>query len=150
MNPKERLEELEDLLEKLRNDNLEFPVVVEGEKDERALRRIGLEGDIIKINVGDTLFHLCENLARRYDRVIILTDWDRTGGRLARSIREGLDANVVGYDLAFRADLARLCKKEIKDVEGLPGYLTRLRRDVETRHDRFAKRRGAIKRVEVE
>ncbi len=58
--------------------------------------------------------------------MIILTDWDRTGGRLARTLSEAFDANGLKYDLEFRKQLAYLCKKDIKDVQGLPRVLDNL------------------------
>ena len=130
MDQRERLEELEMLIEELRLENQGIPIIVEGENDERSLRAVGLNGEILKVNVGQHIFNLCEDWSRRYETLIILTDWDRTGGRLARQIREGLEANGASYDLDLRARLARLSKKEIKDVEGLAGYLERLREQV--------------------
>jgi len=130
MDQRERLEELEKLIEELRAENMDVPIIVEGKHDDRSLRAVGLEGEILKINVGQHIFNLCEEWARHHDKAIILTDWDRTGGRLARQIREGLEANGAKYDLDFRARLAMLSKKELKDVEGLAGYLKRLRAEV--------------------
>ncbi|MDX1534551.1 MAG: hypothetical protein R3291_02910, partial [Thermoplasmata archaeon] len=59
--------------------------------------------------------------------VLILTDWDRRGGQLSRLLREALAANDVRANTEIRARLARLCKKEVKDVEGLGRLVGRIR-----------------------
>ena len=71
---------LEDLMEK----NRDAPILVEGERDVRALRSLGFHGDVRALNRGGTIFGLCEALARERRGAIILTDWDAKGGRLAR------------------------------------------------------------------
>jgi 5S rRNA maturation endonuclease (ribonuclease M5) len=101
-------------------------VVVEGRKDERALRAIGLTGTILRLNKGISVFRTCENISREYGKVILLTDWDRRGGQLSRKLREGLEANGVQYDENIRAKMATLTKKDIKDVESLHKHLERL------------------------
>ncbi|MBI4394325.1 MAG: DNA primase [Euryarchaeota archaeon] len=127
MKEEERLERIEKWLEALIEENREVPVVVEGAKDEAALRRLGLAGPIIRINAGSQIFTLCEGLARSHARAIVLVDWDRTGGRLARLLSEGLEANQVKADLGFRRRFVRLAQGEIKDIESAFTFIARLR-----------------------
>lgn len=123
----ERLEDLEALLDELILENEDCPVLVEGEKDVAALREVGLQGEVVRVKGAESVFGTCEALARRHRRVIILTDWDRGGGHLARLLTEALEANGVRYDLAYRRALAHATKKEIAAVEGLARYLGNLR-----------------------
>lgn len=123
-------EELIATIEALAEANLRAPVIVEGERDERSLRALGLAGDIVRVNSGDSIFHLAESLAGRHPEAIILTDWDRRGGVLARLLRDALEANGVRYDDDLRARIAVLCRKDIKDVESLAGHVERLSRQV--------------------
>jgi 5S rRNA maturation endonuclease (ribonuclease M5) len=58
--------------------------------------------------------------------VIVLTDWDREGGQLARRLREFLDAEQVPLDLEYRRRLARVLRGELAQVEGLYGWARRL------------------------
>jgi len=143
VNDRERFEALVELIDELVEAARSKPVIVEGIKDERSLRELGVEGNIIKLNRGMRLFNLCEDIAREHSSVIILTDWDRKGGHLARLLREGFDANEVAYDLDLRARLAILVKKDVKDVEGLLQEYRRLR-ELTLRHengsDRYARR----------
>lgn len=123
----QRLEELEALLEELVLDNEDRPVLVEGEKDEACLRALGLQGEILRVKGPDTVFVVVENLARKHRKVILLTDWDRGGGHLARLLIEALEANGVRYDITYRRAFARATKKEVVAVEGLARYLGNLR-----------------------
>lgn len=131
MNDRERLEEFLELVEDLIECNLKVPIIVEGKKDRRALKILGFKGDIYSLNHGIPLFRFCEEYAERHKKAIILTDWDHKGGRIARTLREGLAANGVKFDVDSRAKLVRLCKKDIKDVEGLPKFLELLKKRIE-------------------
>lgn len=126
MRLRERYDKVLETLRDLKEASLEAPIIVEGRNDGKALRSLGVEGDIIMLNSGSSIFHLCEHIAGRYSAAVILTDWDRRGGQLCRLLREGLAANGVRYDVELRARLTRLCKKEVKDVEGLNSYVTRI------------------------
>ena len=123
----ELLEKIEKTINELIALNKETPVIVEGESDLRVLRELGLTGTIIKINIGQTIFNLCEEISQQYHEVIILTDWDRKGGHINKLLQEGLKANDVKFNTDVRARLAAFCKKETKDVEGLAGFIHRLK-----------------------
>ncbi len=126
MNLEQRDREILETLDELRELSLRVPVIVEGKKDGEALRKLGVRGTLIRMHSGPSVFHLCEALAQEYNEAIILTDWDRRGGQLSRLLREGLAANDVRTNTEIRARLARLCKKEIKDVEGLKRLVSRI------------------------
>src|SRR5438034_10392546 len=119
--------DLSKVLEDLADKNRLAPIIVEGEYDRRALRALGVEGDVRLINEGSTIFGLCESIAASHREAIILTDWDVRGGRLARQLRDGLAANGVRFDEELRARLTRLCRKDITDVESLHTFVERVR-----------------------
>lgn len=123
----DRLEALEALLADLVLDNEELPVVVEGEKDVAALRELGLEGEILRAKGPSSVFAVAEHVARHHRKVILLVDWDRGGGHLARLLMEAFDANGVRYDDSYRRALAHATKKEVVHVEALARYLGNLR-----------------------
>lgn len=126
MNLETRDQEILETLDDLRTLSRRLPVIVEGKKDRLALRRLGLPGEIIRLQNGSSIVALCEGIARDHGEVVILTDWDRRGGRLCRLLRDGLAANDVRSNVEVRARLARLCKKEVKDVEGLVRLVHRI------------------------
>ena len=133
MDPEELLESLTAALEDLAEANRTAPILVEGESDVRALRALGVRGEVLALNRGTSVFSTCEDVAARYREVIVLTDWDQHGGRLARLLRQGLAANGVRANTDLRARLTVLCRKDIKDVESLPGHLERVGRDASGR-----------------
>jgi len=141
MRYEEILEGLQEALDDLREENIVTAVIVEGEKDVRSLRNLGMEGEIITVNKGISLFNFCEKVSRKHKLVIMLTDWDSQGGTLCRRIQEGLTANGTKPNLEYRQRIAVLCRKDVKDVEGLPNYLRTLERWTKEQRQEGARRR---------
>ena len=117
---------------RLRNRTSEAVILIEGRRDREALERLGFSGPIEVLNRGwpvdDVLVHLVETHGRRskHDRgpsVIVLMDWDRTGGRLQSNIRRNLESLDVGFDEQLRSVLMRFLKPETRVVEGLSGLV---------------------------
>ena len=134
MDWEELYHDLSKVLEDLAEKNRLAPIIVEGEYDRRALRALGVEGDVRLINEGSTIFGLCESIAAGHREAIILTDWDVRGGRLARQLRDGLAANGVRFDEELRARFTRLCRKDITDVESLHTFVERVSEHVASGH----------------
>ena len=117
---------------RLRNRKANAVVLVEGRRDREALEALGFSGPIEVLNRGwpvdDVLVFLVETYGRRsqVDRgpsVIVLMDWDRTGGRLQANIRRNLESLDVGFDEQLRSVLMRCLKPETRVVEGLSGLV---------------------------
>jgi 5S rRNA maturation endonuclease (ribonuclease M5) len=100
-------------------------VVVEGEHDREALRRLGVDGRIVPLHHGRRLPRVARDLAVSARRVIILTDWDTEGGHFARKLGELLAADDVDVDLDLRKRLARALRSELTHLEGLYGWARR-------------------------
>ncbi len=140
MRIKEKLEGTERVLETIKEKNRKVPVIVEGKKDVKALRRLGFKGRIIKIKTSRTVFRIIESLRETNDEVIILTDWDRAGSRLFYRIKRACKANTLSFNPGLRERLIKYTKTDIKDVESLPVFLSRLRRIVKNPYE--ARKRG--------
>jgi dTMP kinase len=124
----ERAERLREVLEDLKEVNRFVPVIVEGVRDKRALRKLGLVGEVITFHSGTPTYEFCENIAARHDRVVLLMDWDTQGERLQGKL--GNDLNGHWEEFAqFRSLLKILCQRDINDIEGLPKLLMRLEGD---------------------
>ncbi|MGQ9582532.1 MAG: toprim domain-containing protein [Thermoplasmatota archaeon] len=123
----ERLERLEGLLEELRAASLQAPVLVEGERDAAALIELRVLGRLLSLNRGQSIVRRCEELARSYDRVILLTDWDRKGRQLREKLRRGLEACGAVADDRIWVALRRQCAGGCRTVEDLPSLLRSLR-----------------------
>lgn len=110
------------------------PVVVEGIRDENAVRALGFTGPVEKVNRGWDRSRLVAYLHKTYaveetnkgSRVILLMDWDRTGGRLQTSIRDRLMALDVKVDEELRNTLLRTLKPEGRTVESLLPHVSTL------------------------
>ena len=124
----EILEDFLELWEKLTHATSDpgCVVVVEGERDRRALRRLGLAAPIVLVHHGTPLGGTAAELLARGRRVIVLTDWDGEGGLIARRLKEFLAAEPLELDLEFRRRFARVLRGEVVHVEGLYGWASRL------------------------
>ena len=133
----ERLEEIQQALDELRDSALCGTVVlVEGPRDRAALQRLGIEGEIVTTSHRQ-LLALAESLARSGRKVIVLTDWDERGEEVARQLITYLEADGARPDGALRETLGALVRKEIKDVESLGRYVERLREICSTKPQHY-------------
>lgn len=127
MNYQLALEEIEKTLDELRLDNQTIPIIVEGEKDVQALRKLGLVGEIIRFNQGMTIAAFCDMIAQQYKEVIILTDWDRRGGYLCHTIERNIRSRVK-CNMRYRETFATRIPN--KTVEGIPTWLENIKNKI--------------------
>ncbi len=128
MDDTQTLEELEELLDTLREDNKTIPIIVEGDKDITALRKLGLTGEIIGFNKGQSVANFCDSIAQKYRKIILLTDWDWRGGRLGSSIKKHLE-NRVECNMTYRQLFAQRCT--CRTVEGIPSWISTLQKKLQ-------------------
>ncbi|OGW39903.1 MAG: hypothetical protein A2Y97_07200 [Nitrospirae bacterium RBG_13_39_12] len=121
----ERAERLKLVIEALYEINKKVPVIVEGKKDELALRKLGFIGEIITLHRGKSLYDFCADIEERFQKVIILLDWDKKGNILNKTLTENLKGHWEEFS-SFRELFKILCQKDIRDIEGIPKLLRRL------------------------
>lgn len=124
----ERLADLEDAIDRLRELAEAGTVVVEGSRDLAALDWLGIGGFHMTLHRGKPMAAVVEELVQCPPPVVLLVDWDRAGGRLAQRLAEGLRARVQ-LDLDCRRRLAAACHS--RTLEAVPGELGSLRRAVQ-------------------
>ncbi len=129
----ERASRLREVLEALYEVNKKIPVIVEGKRDALALRKLGLMGDIITLHSGNNIYEFCEDISERFDKVIILLDWDSKGESLNKELNSHLRGLWEEFS-AFREIFKILCQKDIKDIEGIPKLLKKLEGDETAGH----------------
>ncbi len=117
------------LLEKTKRGLDDRVVIVEGKRDERALRESGFAptAPIVKAggkNAGETAKHAVEARKREKQEIAVLTDYDGEGERRAAEINEALLALGVAPDSALRRNFRRLLG--VNCVEDAPTALERL------------------------
>ncbi len=124
MDYKKSLENLEKTLDELTEENKTIPIIVEGEKDIDALRKLDINGTIITVNKGISLTDFCDKLASDFKEIIILTDWDRRGGYLCHTIRRNLEGRV-NCNINYRRIFAK--NSMIRTIEGLPSWINTIK-----------------------
>ncbi len=123
----ERLEILEELILELQVlSEMGAIIIVEGRKDVESLRSLGIRGDI-KLSSQQPLIDITEQLSRCGKVIVILTDWDRKGGMVARKIIDYLQVYGIIPNSYIRGRIGFLVKKRIKDIESLSKYMRKLR-----------------------
>nr|AIF04979.1 Small primase-like Toprim domain-containing protein [uncultured marine group II/III euryarchaeote KM3_178_D06] len=112
------------------------PILVEGKRDVIALRKLGFTGKIEKVNRGWNMPRLVAYLYEKYgtrnpidgrEAIILLMDWDRTGGRIQRDLTNRLESLDVKVDCSTRKEIARCLKPEGRTVEGLAAHASELK-----------------------
>ena len=127
MDYKKSLEIVEKALTELKEENNNFPIIVEGEKDIQALKKLGFVGEILSLNAGVSIIDFCDNLSKQYKKIIILTDWDRKGGQLGHMIKRNLSGRIK-CSLYYREIFAK--NTVVKTVEGLPSWLEKIKEKI--------------------
>ncbi|HRR66643.1 MAG TPA: toprim domain-containing protein [Methanomassiliicoccales archaeon] len=131
--PRERLEEIQAVLEEMISRDPRTVILVEGMRDRGALTILGVGGEMVQVQSSDGVFGIAERLAKEGKSAVIMTDWDRKGGQLSRLLRSALEANAVPYDDALRQRLVIVARQDIKDVQSLPSLYSRLVQEVQAR-----------------
>ena len=111
-----------ELICKLRE--FEGALIVEGRRDEVALRNLGVRAEIIRLSrLPLTEIALT---ASSYGEVMILTDFDRKGDELAGKLLRYLEGYPCRVDAETRRELKKLVKKDVKGVEDLYGLYLKI------------------------
>jgi len=107
------------------------PIIVEGKKDFAALRELGVDAPIICVKSSrKPVLDLLKAIKTKKEAVI-LTDFDRRGAELAKTVANCLEEVGVKPNLFYWRELRNLVKRDVKDVEGLASYIEKLKEVVE-------------------
>ncbi len=129
----ERLESIEEIILELKTlADSGAIIVVEGRRDVKSLRSLGIKGDI-RLASQQPLLEFTELLSKSRKEIILLTDWDKKGGIMARKIIDYLLTYGIMPNTDIRSRIRNLVKKRIKDVESLNNYVNKLRYEL---HDK--------------
>ncbi|MGB9930125.1 MAG: toprim domain-containing protein [Methanosarcina sp.] len=124
---RKRLERIEELLSELSDYSERGAIIiVEGKRDVLSLKKLGIEGNF-ELATRQSLFNFSERIARLGKEVVILTDWDRRGDLLAVKLSEYFGNFGLKPELQIRNKLKLICQKEIKDIESMHTYVSRLK-----------------------
>ena len=90
------------------------------------MKKLGIEGNF-ELATRHSLFNFSERIAQLGNEVVILTDWDRRGDLLAIKLSGYFESFGLKPELEIRNKLRLISQKEIKDIESLYTYVSRLR-----------------------
>lgn len=107
----------------IEENNAGSVILIEGKRDETALRILGFEGPIEKLNRGWSVEKVVAYLNSNYESCIILMDWDRTGGRLQKKIIDSMTGMEIKISDELRKVLSKAMKPDTRCVEELPSFL---------------------------
>jgi 5S rRNA maturation endonuclease (ribonuclease M5) len=91
-------------------------ILVEGPRDEQALREIGITNPILLLHK-KPLYAVVEEAAERCKDIVILTDLDKEGKKLFGRLNTDLQAFGVRVDKTFREYLFKNSK--LRQIEGI-------------------------------
>lgn len=104
------------LIKRITTSDLETYFLVEGIKDERCLKSIGLKSKIIKLNGSKSIYDKLKNL--KCKNLVVLVDFDETGDKLEKRIRM-IAKTSFNVDFTLRKSLRSLLRHEVKDIESI-------------------------------
>jgi 5S rRNA maturation endonuclease (ribonuclease M5) len=108
------------------------PIIVEGKKDIRTLKTLGVQGKILSAKTGgkSLLDVVSEAENAGAQNIILLLDFDRRGKELTQKLRLDLEKADMKPNLTFWNELFRFVRRDVKDVEGLAAYVDTLRKKI--------------------
>jgi 5S rRNA maturation endonuclease (ribonuclease M5) len=92
-------------------------IVVEGKRDEKALKSLGMK-DIIAIN-GRPLYEMAEIALNSKKEVVILTDFDKKGREISKKLKDLLQRRGKPPNSRLRWKVMALGKGKIEDFGGM-------------------------------
>ena len=118
-------EKLLDVIEELKIEAEEKPIIVEGKKDMESLVKLGVEGTFIII-AKTPVYLIADELVRKgIKEVILLTDFDRRGKMLAKAIVEEFRHRGIKVNTKIRHEIFIYTNSGIRDIESLFSYVNK-------------------------
>ena len=127
---KKLIEEMKELLSEI--GDLVDVVVVEGLRDLESLRRLGYSGEIVTCAAtGVNDYDLMTEVSAKYERVLILTDFDQEGVTLNLRFSEILEHEDVRVEKRLRRMVGRLTASlGIYAIESLDNIMDAVEREI--------------------
>jgi|TARA_B100000315_G_scaffold260660_1_gene323790 5S rRNA maturation endonuclease (ribonuclease M5) len=104
-----------------------YPIIVEGPKDEMALRCLGLEGKFFKISTAP-FYEVVEKIVDKYSDVILFTDIDKEGQKFANKLNNYFSQKGVRVIDKYRFSIMSLL--DVHQVESVAKRLQIIERQV--------------------
>ena len=126
---KEKEEKIQKIISQLTDESAKGKlIVVEGKKDEIALRELGVSGKVLTAKTGGKSFleAIAEIEKLGVSEVILLLDFDRRGKEGTLKLKQNLERAKIKVNTHFWRDLYAFVGREIQCIESLTTYLITL------------------------
>lgn len=90
---------------------------MEGQRDERALRQLGMKGPIYQVQSSGSLLEVCERVAEEHKEVLLFLDLDKEGKRITKTVKKYLTDKGVKVDTKLQKKIMRTL--ETRETENL-------------------------------
>ena len=125
MRREEYFEKLLEVIEELKIEAEEKPIIVEGKRDVESLEKLGVEGTFIIIAKTPIYLIADELVRKRVKEVILLTDFDRRGRMLAKAIVEEFRHRGIKVNTKISHEIFIYTNSGIRDIESLFSYVNK-------------------------
>jgi len=124
------------------------PIIVEGRRDEGSLRELGIEGPILCLKAqGKSFFEFLDVICSNR-KVIVLTDFDIEGKKLAKMLVKELSKRRIKADDYIWKQVGALVRQDIHTVQELGSCIEGMERRVRTSKE-DDRERGRSKKLYV-
>ena len=125
-----KFEDIEKILKRIVSSSRDgIPIIVEGKRDKEALRKLKIPGLVICLKSSRNGFYDFTAKLADNREVIVLTDFDKEGARLAAKLIDELTHMKVKVNVSIWKKLKALCRPEIRAIEELVGLVENLREE---------------------
>lgn len=127
---KRRIEKVSEIFERLAVQSIKgTPIIVEGQNDVNALRKLALSGVIIAAKTKKSFLALVTELERLdFEEVILLMDFDRRGKEWTKRLTQYLEQTTTRPNTFYWNELKSLLSRDVKEIEGILPYLQTLKK----------------------
>jgi 5S rRNA maturation endonuclease (ribonuclease M5) len=128
-----RLDRLTKLVQRLSEQSSRgTPIIVEGRKDEESLRELGINGPILCLKAqGKSFFEFSEAIGSNR-KIIVLTDFDTEGKKLAKMLVNELSKKRIKADDYIWKRVGALVRQDIHTIQELGSCIEGMQRRVRT------------------
>lgn len=119
-----KMDQTEKIFDELRVESESgVPIIVEGRRDEAALRKLGVKGPVYCLKArGESRHEFLDRLDGTHD-AILLTDFDREGKKLETWLHKELTQRGVKTDFKLWSRIKSLARGDVRSVEELPSFV---------------------------
>lgn len=122
-----KMEETEKLIGEIREQSeAGVPIIVEGRRDEAALRKLGVSGSVHCLKSRGESRHEFLDRLNGTKEAIVLADFDREGKELETWLYKELSQRGVKSDLKLWIRMRSLARTEVRSVEEIPNFVRAL------------------------